>query len=132
MNVQSCPWPAAAALAVGLTLSGCTIGTPASGDTPSSADRVKDRKHKKAAAQKRKAAPTPKPVKKREPKPKPDPKPVWVCSWAPTYDDDWYNDVLCDNGIASERPRLREWDDYVEKWEIMQSAREYARERNAG
>ena len=39
---------------------------------------------------------------------------------------------MCDNGIASERPRLREWDDFVEPSEMMESAREYARQRNAG
>ena len=146
MNVQTCPWPAAVALALGLTLSGCAIGTPASGDVPSSVDRKKDRKHTSAAAKKRKAsrAPAkkvsaaPKPKPKAAPKPKPAPKPepaprqVWVCSWSPTFDDDWHNDVLCDNGIATERPYLREWDDLVERWEIMESARAYARHRNAG
>lgn len=133
MNVQSCPWPAAVALAVALTLSGCTIGEPASGDTPSKAEHKLNRKHqqaKKQKAQARKNAPAPKPAVKSTPKPAP--KQVWVCSWSPTFDDDWHNDVLCENGIASERPRLREWDDFVERREIMQSAKEYARQRNAG
>ncbi|MCF6379178.1 hypothetical protein L2K70_16315 [Nocardioides KLBMP 9356] len=136
MNVQSCPWPAAVALALAVTLSGCTIGEPASGDTPSKAERKKDRKKKavakrqKAPAKATKKAPAPKP--KPAQKPKPAPRQVWVCSWSPTFDDDWHNDVLCENGIASERPRLREWDDFVERWEIMESAQEYARQRNAG
>ena len=133
MNVQSCSWPAAVALALTLTLSGCTIGEPAAGDTPSKAERKKDRK-KKATARKQKAQA--RATKKAAPKPqavqKPAPKQVWVCSWSPTFDDDWHNDVLCENGIASERPRLREWDDFVERWEIMESAKEYARQRNAG
>ena len=127
MNVQPCPWPAAIVLALGLTLSSCAIDASASGDEPSSADRKdrkKDRKQKQRTARKKKAP--------AAPKPKPAPQQVWVCSWSPTYDDDWYNDVLCDNGIATERPRLREWDDFVEQSEIMESAREYARERNAG
>jgi hypothetical protein len=134
MNVQTCPWPAAVALALGLTLSGCTIGTPASGDVPSSVDRKKDRKERKTVRQndrtQKTAAPKPKPRPK--PAPKPPAKQVWVCSWSPTYDDDWHNDVLCDNGIASERPRLREGDDFVEQAEMMESAKEYARQRNAG
>lgn len=148
MKVQSCSWAAAVALALGLTLSGCTIGAPALGETPSKADRKKDRKHA-AAARKRKAqaaaapekgkaatapepAPRPKPKARVEvAKKKAAPKQVWVCSWAPTVDEDRHNDVLCDNGIASERPRLREWDDQVERWEMMESAREYAFQRNA-
>jgi hypothetical protein len=143
MNKQSCPWPAAVALALGLALSSCALEEPASGDAPSRADKVKDRKQK-AAAKKRKAAAGKAPSKeataaakaKPKPAPKPERKPapeqVWVCSWSPTFDDDWHNDVLCDNGIASERPRLREGDDFVERSEMMESAREYARQRNAG
>ena len=57
---------------------------------------------------------------------------MWTCSWAPTVDQDPHNDVLCSNGIASERPFLRQWDEVVEKAEIMESARAYARQRNAG
>lgn len=129
MNVQSRPWPVAVALVLGLTLSSCAIDEPASGDAPSSADRKKDRKKDRAKERQRDrkqktAAPMP--------APKPSPTQVWVCSWSPTYDDDWHNDVLCDNGIASERPRLREGDDFVEQAEMMESAREYARQRNAG
>lgn len=131
MNVQACPWPVALALALGLTLSGCTIGTPASGDTPSSVDRKEKRKHQAAKKRTARAAAAPKP-KPKPAKKKAAPKQVWVCSWAPTFDDDGHNDVLCDNGIASERPRLREWDDHVERREIMVSARAYARERNRG
>jgi hypothetical protein len=148
MYKQSCPWPAAVALALGLALSSCALGEPASGDAPSRADKVKDKKKKKAAAKKRKAAAGKAPATKAtavakekpeppikpalKPQPKPPPAQVWVCSWSPTYDDDWHNDVLCDNGIASERPRLREGDDFVEQAEMMESAREYARQRNAG
>lgn len=150
MKKQSCPWPVAVALALGLALSSCGLEEPASGDTPSRADKKKDRKHKVAAAKKRQAAAGKAPVKKAtaaaKPKPKPDPKPksaatpqrktapklVWVCSWSPTFDDDRHNDVECANGIATERPYLREWDDFVKRWEIMESARSYARQRSAG
>ena len=143
MKKQSCPWPVAVALALGLALSSCALEEPASGDAPSGADKVKDRKQK-AAAKKRKAAAGKAPSKKAtaaakaktKPAPKPERKPapeqVWVCSWSPTFDDDWHNDVMCANGIAWERPYLREWDESVERWEIMESARAYARQRNAG
>lgn len=151
MNVQSCPWPAAVALALAITLSGCAIGTPASGDSPSSADRKKDRKDKKAAARTRKAPAASAPNKApAAPKPTPKPEPRaragkttipaqskpealrWTCSWSPTFDDDAHNDVECANGIATERPYLRAWDDDVQRWELMASAREYAQERTAG
>ena len=55
----------------------------------------------------------------------PVPEPVWVCSYAPTYDDDWHNDVLCSNGVDEDRPYLREWDTFITEDEIMESAQEY-------
>ena len=151
MNKQSCTWTVAVALTLGLALSSCALEEPASGDTPSRADKVKNRKHKAAAKKRRatagtapskkatavakpklKPAPKPDPKPSHEPRRKPAPQQVWVCSWSPTFDDDWHNDVMCANGIAWERPYLREWDESVERWEIMESARAYARHRNAG
>ena len=131
MKTQSCSWAAAAGLALVLALSGCTFGEPAAGDTPSKAERKQDRAQKKAKKQKAQAKKG-QAKKAATPKPKPKPEQVWVCRWSPTFDEDWHNDVLCENGIASERPRLREWDGHVERWEIMESAKQYARERNAG
>lgn len=63
--------------------------------------------------------------------PAPEPDPVWECFYEPTYDDDWHNDVLCSNGAESDRPYLREWDDFVTEDEIMESAREYEDQLNS-
>ena len=49
----------------------------------------------------------------------------WTCTYSPTYDRDWHNDVICTNGVESERPYLRRGDSFVTQDEIMQSAREY-------
>ena len=57
--------------------------------------------------------------------PIPEPEPLWVCSYAPTYDDDWHNDVLCSDGVDEDRPYLREWDTFITEDEIMESAQEY-------
>lgn len=56
---------------------------------------------------------------------------LWTCGYSPTYDNNWHNDVLCFNGSQSERPYLREWDDYITPDEIMASAAEYENELNA-
>ena len=56
----------------------------------------------------------------------------WSCTYSATYNDDWHDDVLCSNGSESHRPYLREWDTFVEQWEIMESAAEYEAELNAG
>ena len=50
---------------------------------------------------------------------------AWSCTLSVTYNDDWHDDVVCSNGIESRRPYLREWDDFVEEWEILESAAEY-------
>ena len=54
----------------------------------------------------------------------------WTCEYAPTYNDDWHDDVTCSNGIDQERPYLREWDSFVTEAEIMESAREYEQQLN--
>lgn len=56
----------------------------------------------------------------------------WTCHYAPTYNDDWHDDVVCTNGIDQQRPYLRSWDSFVTEGEIMESAREYERELNGG
>ncbi|WP_148576030.1 hypothetical protein [Nocardioides caldifontis] len=56
---------------------------------------------------------------------------LWTCTYSPTYDNDWHNDVVCTDGTRSERPYLRAWDSYVTPDEIMESAREYEAELNA-
>ncbi|ANF31306.1 hypothetical protein A0130_06155 [Leifsonia xyli] len=61
-----------------------------------------------------------------------EPDGLWSCSYSPTFDRDWHNDVLCENRLQTERPYLREWDSYVTQDEIMESAREYEAQLNAG
>lgn len=56
----------------------------------------------------------------------------WTCTYSPSYDDDWHNDVVCTNGSEFERPYLREWDSFVTEAEIMESAREHERQLNNG
>lgn len=56
----------------------------------------------------------------------------WTCSYSPTMNDDWHDDAVCRNGGEVVRPYLREWDDFVTESELMESAREYAAELNAG
>ncbi|PPL18645.1 hypothetical protein [Microterricola pindariensis] len=56
----------------------------------------------------------------------------WTCSYSPTMNDDWHDDAVCRNGNEVIRPYLREWDDFVTEAELMESAREYAAELNAG
>ncbi|MEL4320317.1 hypothetical protein WJX64_14980 [Leifsonia sp. YIM 134122] len=57
---------------------------------------------------------------------------VWTCSYLPTMDDDWHNDVLCTNGTEEQRPYLLEGDDFITEDEIMQAAREYETVLNGG
>lgn len=61
-----------------------------------------------------------------------EPDGLWSCSYSPTFDRDWHNDVLCENGLETERPYLRGWDSYVTQAEIMESAREFEAQLNAG
>lgn len=56
----------------------------------------------------------------------------WECFYAPSYDDDWHNDVTCTNGTETETPYLREWDSFITEDEIMESALEYEDHLNAG
>lgn len=55
----------------------------------------------------------------------------WSCSYSPTFNDDWYDDVLCSRGTESHRPYLREWDSFVTEDEMRQSAQEYEAQLNA-
>lgn len=56
----------------------------------------------------------------------------WSCVYDETWNDDWHDDVVCSNGSEAHRPYLREWDSFVEYWEIMESAAEYEAQLNAG
>jgi hypothetical protein len=57
---------------------------------------------------------------------------TWSCTLSVTYNEDWHDDILCRKGDEVQRPYLREWDDFVEEWEILESAREFEAQLNAG
>ena len=57
---------------------------------------------------------------------------TWTCHYSASYNNDWHDDVVCSNGAESERPYLREWDDFVTEAELMESAREYENQLNGG
>ncbi|MBH0098898.1 hypothetical protein I6E68_07075 [Salinibacterium sp. NSLL150] len=49
----------------------------------------------------------------------------WRCSWSPTMNDDWHDDVVCQRGAETARPRLlTDWS-YVTQDDMMLAAREY-------
>ncbi len=54
----------------------------------------------------------------------------WECSWDPTMNRDWHDDVICTNGVDWERPYLLPNDDFVTEDEVAQAAREYQDELN--
>ncbi|MCC2028819.1 hypothetical protein KEC56_04690 [Microbacterium sp. YMB-B2] len=56
----------------------------------------------------------------------------WSCTYSPTYDNEWYDDVLCSNGSDSHRPFPQAMDNFVEEGELVDSAAEYEAELNAG
>ena len=61
-----------------------------------------------------------------------EPSPIWLCSYSPTYNRDWHDDVVCSNGAEEHRPYLREWDSFITQDEIMESACEYERHLKGG
>lgn len=50
---------------------------------------------------------------------------AWTCTWDPTYNNDWHDDVICSNGSEQERPYLRPEDNFVTYDEIMETGRQY-------
>ncbi|WP_419817622.1 hypothetical protein [Glaciibacter flavus] len=63
--------------------------------------------------------------------PQPDAPLYWTCSYDPTINDDWHDDVLCSNGVETNRPYLREGDDFITQDEIMESAADFEAQLNA-
>lgn len=55
----------------------------------------------------------------------------WTCAYDPTMNRNWHDDVLCSNGSDTQRPSLREGDDFITKAEIMESAAEYEAKLNS-
>ena len=45
--------------------------------------------------------------------------------------ENWHDDVLCTNGVESDRPYLRSGDSFITEAEIMESGREYESQLNA-
>jgi hypothetical protein len=33
-----------------------------------------------------------------------EPSPIWLCSYSPTYNRDWHDDVVCSNGAEEHAP----------------------------
>ncbi len=54
----------------------------------------------------------------------------WKCTYSPTYNNDWHDDVICSNEVDQQRPYLRDWDGFVTQAEIMESARAYEHQLN--
>ncbi|WP_406032221.1 hypothetical protein OG801_27370 [Nocardioides sp. NBC_00163] len=49
----------------------------------------------------------------------------WDCTYQPTYDYDWHNDIYCTDGVESDRPYLLPDDSYITESEIRDAAREH-------
>lgn len=54
----------------------------------------------------------------------------WVCSYAPSLDRDWHNDVTCTNGVDTETPYLRPQDSFITESEMLAAAKEYQDQLN--
>jgi hypothetical protein len=63
--------------------------------------------------------------------PQPEANLRWSCSYDPTYNRDWHDDVVCNDGAESQRPYLLEDDSFVTEDEIRQAASEYEAQLNA-
>lgn len=46
----------------------------------------------------------------------------WVCSWDPTINDDWHDDVLCSDGSHEDRPYLLPSWTFVSRDDLMAEA----------
>ena len=55
----------------------------------------------------------------------------WECTYAPTMNHDWHDDVICRKGSKAIRPHLRKGDHFVTQAEIMASARKYEAQLNS-
>lgn len=50
---------------------------------------------------------------------------MWVCSYDVTLNDDYHDDVLCTDGVSSDRPYLLPDDSFITHDEIMREAARY-------
>lgn len=56
----------------------------------------------------------------------------WTCSYDPTMDENWHNDILCGNGVTYHRPFLTEDDSFVTEDEARAAAATYEDYLNDG
>jgi hypothetical protein len=54
----------------------------------------------------------------------------WTCTYAPTMNDNWHDDVVCANGVKEGRPYLRAGDNFITPEEMKESARDYEDQLN--
>ena len=87
MRNQSCPWPAAMVLALGLAVAGCAGGAQASDGGKSSVDRKKNAKQKAQAPKKQVTAAKKKSSTAAKPKVAKADKPAKVAKVAPKADE---------------------------------------------
>lgn len=60
-----------------------------------------------------------------------NPDPVWTCSYLPTMDYNWHNDILCSNGRDERRPLLLKRDKHITRAEIVAAGHRYEAKLNA-
>jgi hypothetical protein len=56
--------------------------------------------------------------------------PAWDCSYEPSINDNWHDDVLCTNGIESFRPNLLPDSGFVTEEEMTAAGQAYEVELN--
>lgn len=56
---------------------------------------------------------------------------LWSCSYVPTMNRDWHDDVLCSNGFREARPYLLPRMNFVTEEQVMAAARRYEKRLNA-
>jgi len=57
---------------------------------------------------------------------------LWECSWDPTMNDDWHDDVVCSRGFDTVRPILLPDQGFVTEDEMRAAGEAYEAELNAG
>ena len=119
--MRSSGWVAAFAVCVAIGLAGCSLLTDgpdiAGAGRPTVASAGTDGPSEKPGAKVSKKAPAPK-VR-------------WVCSYDPTLNRNWHDDVLCTKGSKSVRPNLLPNDRFVTEDEIMKAAKKHQDKLNA-
>jgi hypothetical protein len=108
------------AICVALLFSGCLSTGEVDGNVPPTLEPVEPEWEASADAQMRR-------MEEQAPV-----ESVWSCSYDPTYDQNWHNDVVCTDGNNSTRPVVRPDDSYITPSEALRFAREYENALNSG